>query len=65
MASASFRWRYVCCDMQIRATVIENQDIEIKPEAIKDSCPSKYTEGTTEFCKCDNSSDRNISKISV
>lgn len=39
-------------------------DIEKKPEAIKDGCPSKCTGHATELCKC-NSSDRNTSEVSV
>jgi len=42
---------------------IKIYDIEIKPEAIKDGC--SCTGETTELRKCDNSSDRNTSKVSV
>lgn len=40
-------------------------DSGIKPEAIKDGCPSKCTGQTTEICKCDNSNNRNTSKVSM
>lgn len=55
----------ICKYEQPSKTKIYDIGIKPPPETIKDGCPSKCIGQTKEICKCDNSNNRNTSKVSM